>query len=251
MTNRRLHPAWIVLGARDALPAGLDGPARYLRRLHQADREPRSAGPAARCRSRPRISLLLLGATGPFAGRLADRWGPRRSSWSSLALLGIGGVAMAFVQSLWQLYLTAGMLMARRRGRRGAQHGLRRRRPVVPDASGHGDRLRRRRHVRRPAARHPARHLAHRSPRAGARASCGSASGLLVLVLPLAAWLVRNTPEERGAAAVRRHRSRADGRAGDGRAAGRPRLGQRGRADAAVLAARWARSSCAATRASA
>src|SRR5690242_21083079 len=58
------------------------------------------------------LSLLILGATGPFAGRQADRWGPRRVIVLSLALLGAGSIASAFIGSLWQLYVTAGVLMA-------------------------------------------------------------------------------------------------------------------------------------------
>src|SRR5262245_65959682 len=57
------------------------------------------------------ISLLLLGAAGPFAGRLADRWGPRRVIVLSLFLLGAGSIGAAAVGALWQLYLTTGVLM--------------------------------------------------------------------------------------------------------------------------------------------
>src|SRR2546425_2572781 len=58
------------------------------------------------------LGLLLLGAAGPFAGRLADRWGPARIIVAALALLGAGSIASAFVTSLWQLFLTAGGLIA-------------------------------------------------------------------------------------------------------------------------------------------
>jgi MFS family permease len=143
------------------------------------------------------ISLLLLGATGPFAGRLADRWGPRRVIVLALALLGLGGVAMAFVHTLWQLYLAAGVVMAVGAGGAALSTGA----AVV------------------------ARWFqSHRGMAIGFAAGGMSAGqlvliplaswlvlaqgwrasamwlglGLLVLVLPLAAWLVRNTPEERG-----------------------------------------------------
>src|SRR5438093_9842564 len=58
------------------------------------------------------ISLLLLGAAGPFVGRLADRWGPRRVIVLSLVLLGMGTIGSAFVQRLWHVYVTAGLSMA-------------------------------------------------------------------------------------------------------------------------------------------
>ena len=58
------------------------------------------------------IALLLLGAASPLAGRLADRWGGRRVITVSIALLGAGTISSAFVSQLWQVYVTAGILMA-------------------------------------------------------------------------------------------------------------------------------------------
>jgi MFS family permease len=58
------------------------------------------------------LSLLLLGAAGPFVGWLADQWGPRRVIMASVVLLGIGTVLTSRVTALWQVYLTAGVLMA-------------------------------------------------------------------------------------------------------------------------------------------
>jgi len=58
------------------------------------------------------ISLLLLGAAGPVVGRLADRWGPRRVVGVSLLLLGAGAIGASYVQTLWHVYLTTGLLMA-------------------------------------------------------------------------------------------------------------------------------------------
>src|SRR5690242_4818891 len=143
------------------------------------------------------LSLLILGATGPFAGRQADRWGPRRVIVLSLALLGAGSIASAFIGSLWQLYATVGVLMAVGAGGAALSTGS----AVV------------------------ARWFeTHRGAAIGVAAGGMSAGqllviplassvtmaygwrssflwlglGLLVLVLPLGAWLVRNTPEERG-----------------------------------------------------
>jgi MFS family permease len=196
MTSRRLHPAWIVLGAVTICLLASTGLratfAVYIKPIEAEMGWSRGALSIAAA-----ISLLLLGASGPFAGRLADRWGPRRVIVMSLALLGAGGVAMAFVHTLGQLYATAGVLMAVGAGGAALSTGS----SVV------------------------ARWFhTHRGTAIGFAAGGMSAGqliviplaswlvishgwrfsatwlglGLLVLVLPLAAWLVRNTPEERG-----------------------------------------------------
>jgi MFS family permease len=196
MTTRRLHPAWIVLGAVTlALLASTGLRATfgvYIKPIETEMGWSRGALSMAAA-----ISLLLLGASGPFAGRLADRWGPRRVIVVSLALLGIGGIAMSFVDTLWQLYVTAGIVMAIGAGGAALSTGS----AVV------------------------ARWFqTHRGTAIGFAAGGMSAGqliviplaswlvvgqgwrasamwlglGLLALVLPLSAWLVRNTPEERG-----------------------------------------------------
>jgi MFS family permease len=47
-----------------------------------------------------------------MVGRLADRVGPRAVIGTALLVLGLGSIGSAFVQQLWHIYLTAGVLMA-------------------------------------------------------------------------------------------------------------------------------------------
>ena len=199
-TRRRLHPAWIVLAAVTiALLASAGVRATfgvYIKPIEAEMGWSRGALSFAAA-----LSLLLLGASGPFAGRLADRWGARRVIVIALALLGVGGVALAFVRSLWQFYLAVGVVMALGSGGAGLSAGS----AVV------------------------ARWFqTHRGTAIGLMAGGMSAGqlvviplatwlvlahgwrvsalwlglALLVVVTPLAAWLVRNTPEERGARPV-------------------------------------------------
>jgi len=106
----RLHPAWVVLLAVTVCMMASSGLRSvfgvYIKPLEAEFGWTRGAlsGVAA-------ISLLLLGAAGPFAGRLADRWGPRRVIVLSLILLGGGAIGAASVHALWQLYVTTGLLM--------------------------------------------------------------------------------------------------------------------------------------------
>ena len=108
---RRPHPAWIVLAAVTVCMMAGTGLRSsfgvYIKPMEAEFGWGRGAlsGAAA-------ISLLLLGAVGPFVGRFADRWGPRRVVVFSLLLLGVGALGASRAQNLWQIYLTIGFLMA-------------------------------------------------------------------------------------------------------------------------------------------
>jgi MFS family permease len=109
-SSRRIHLAWTVLGAMTlcmALASGLRAVfGVYVKPMEAEFGWSRGAisGVAA-------LSLLLLGAVGPLAGRLADRWGPRRVTLLAVGLLGLGAIGAAAVQALWQAYLTTGIVM--------------------------------------------------------------------------------------------------------------------------------------------
>src|SRR5437762_7664587 len=107
----RTHPAWTVLAALTLCMLAASGIRAafgvYIKPLEHEFGWSRGAlsGAAA-------VSLLLLGAAGPFIGRLADRWGARPVTAVCLVMLGGGALATAFVQKLWHIYVTAGFVMA-------------------------------------------------------------------------------------------------------------------------------------------
>ena len=56
------------------------------------------------------IGLLLYGLSGPVAGWLMDRFGPKRLTLGGLAIIGASTLAGAAVTELWQLNLFWGVL---------------------------------------------------------------------------------------------------------------------------------------------
>jgi MFS family permease len=109
-SGSRLHYAWVVLGGLVVvmlLASGLRAVfGVFIKPLEATfgwDRASLSGAAA--------VSLLLLGAAGPVVGWLADRWGPRRVILLSTIILGAGTLLSSRVTALWQVYLTAGVLM--------------------------------------------------------------------------------------------------------------------------------------------
>ena len=192
----RLHPAWVVLIAVTVCMMASSGLRSvfgvYIKPLEAEFGWTRGtlSGVAA-------MSLLLVGAAGPFAGRLADRWGPRRVIALSLIMLGVGAIGASAVHALWQLYITTGLLMGLGAGGLGLATGS-----VI--ASRWFE-----------ARRGLAIGIAAGGMSAGQLVVIPLAAalmlwfgwrvsffwlglGVLAIVVPLALWLVRNDPLERG-----------------------------------------------------
>jgi len=56
------------------------------------------------------LSMLLYGALGPLAGRLADRYGPKWVLTVSVALAGVGALLSSTMSHLWQFHLYYGVI---------------------------------------------------------------------------------------------------------------------------------------------
>jgi len=193
---RRVHPAWIVLGAVTVCMLSASGIRSgfgvYIKPMEAEFGWGRGAlsGAAA-------VSLLLLGAAGPVVGRLADRWGPRRIVIIALLLLGIGSIGGSYVQKLWHVYVTTGFLMALGAG------GL-----TTPTGSSIAARwfeARRGLAIGLSAGGMSAGQLVMIPLAAGLTAWFGWRTsyfwlgvGLLAVVLPIALFFVRDDPAERG-----------------------------------------------------
>jgi MFS family permease len=195
-TTRRLHPAWIVLGAVTLCMLAGTGLRNvfgvYIKPMEAEFGWTRGAlsGTAA-------ISLLLLGASGPLAGRLADRWGPRRVIGVSLLLLGAGSVGASFVQALWHVYLATGLVMALGAGGLGLATGsavaarwFETRRGLVMGIAAGG--MSAGQLIVIPLATALTLWLGWRM------SFFWLGVGLLVTVLPIGLWLVGDNPEDRG-----------------------------------------------------
>ena len=194
--GRRLHPAWIVLGALTLCMLAASG-LRAVFGVYIKPMEAEMGWSRGALSGAAAVSLLLLGAAGPLVGRLADLWGPRRVVTGALVVLAAGAIGSAFVQQLWHIYLTAGLLMAIGAGGAAMTTGS----TVVARWFEQGRGLA----IGVAAAGMSAGQLiviplaAALTVWFGWRASFfWLGVGLLALVVPVAAWLIRNAPEERG-----------------------------------------------------
>jgi len=106
-----LHYAWVVLGAL-VIVMLLGSGLRAVFGVFIKPMEATFGWDRASLSGAAALSLLLLGAAGPFVGWLADHWGPRRVIMVSILLLGVGTLLTSQVTALWQVYVTAGVLMA-------------------------------------------------------------------------------------------------------------------------------------------
>jgi predicted MFS family arabinose efflux permease len=195
-SSRRLHPAWIVLGAVTLCMLAGSG-LRSVFGVYIKPMEAEFGWGRGALSGAAALSLLLLGAAGPLVGRLADRWGPRRVILVSLLLLGGGSIGASYVQQLWHVYVATGLFMALGAGGVAMTTGttvtarwFEARRGVAMGIAAGG--MSAGQLVVVPLATALTLWF-------GWRASfLWLGVGLLVLVLPVALWLVRNEPTDRG-----------------------------------------------------
>jgi MFS family permease len=109
--RRRIHYAWIVLGVLVVVMIAAGG-LRSTFGVFIKPIEGELGWSRTSLSIAAALSLLVYGAVAPLAGRMADLWGVRAVFTASLGLLGIGALASAFVTQLWHLYVASGVLMA-------------------------------------------------------------------------------------------------------------------------------------------
>jgi MFS family permease len=110
-SRQRIHYAWVVLGTVVVVMLAASG-LRSVFGVFIKPMEAEFGWDRASLSGAAALSLFLLGAVGPFVGWLADRWGPRRVMALSCLFLGLGAILSSRVMSLWQIYATAGVIMA-------------------------------------------------------------------------------------------------------------------------------------------
>jgi len=191
----RFHYAWVVAATTFVVllvSAGVRAvPAVLMLPLEQEFGWVRTTTSAALS-----VNILLYGMTGPFAGSLMARVGVRRVVLSALALLAVGAAIAPLIRQSWQLMAVWGLGIGVGTGlvamvlaatvvnrwfvaRRGTVLG-------VLTASASTGQL-----VFLPM-------LAHATARWGWRAAVLLVAGIVAALIPLAAWLLRESPESMG-----------------------------------------------------
>ena len=143
------------------------------------------------------VSIALYGLTGPLVGRLADRWGPRWVLCVGVALVGIGTMMGAAVTQFWQFFVAVGLIAAIGSSATAAPvaatvatRWFERHRGLVLGINGAG--MAAGQLLVLPLAMALVATVSWR----GAFLALGG--GLLLLVLPLTAALIRNDPSDKG-----------------------------------------------------
>jgi MFS family permease len=108
---RRVHYAWVVLGALIVILIAAGG-LRSAFGVFIKPIETELGWSRTSLSIAAALSLLLYGALAPFAGRAADLWGARTVFTASLGLMAVGALASAYMTRLWHLYVASGVLMA-------------------------------------------------------------------------------------------------------------------------------------------
>jgi MFS family permease len=109
--RKRLYYGWIVLAAVVFVMLGASG-IRAVFGVFIKPIEAEFGWTRQQLSGAAALSLFVLGAVGPMVGWLADVWGPRRVLLLATAVLGVGTILASFVGNLWQMYVSAGVLMA-------------------------------------------------------------------------------------------------------------------------------------------
>src|SRR5215831_19347907 len=192
----RLHYAWVVLAAT-SLVLLASGGVRAAIGVFIKPLEAEFGWSRTALSSAVAVSIALYGLAGPVVGRLADRWGPRWVLVIGVALVGIGTMLGAGVTRFWQFFVAVGLIAAIGSSATAAPvaatvatRWFERRRGLVLGINGAG--MAAGQLLVLPLAMALVATVSWR----GAFLVLGG--GLLLLVLPLTAALIRNDPSDKG-----------------------------------------------------
>ena len=194
--TERLHYAWVVLAATSVVLLASGG-VRAAIGVFVKPLEAEFGWSRTLLSFAVACSIALYGLTGPLVGRLADRWGPRWVLTAGVVLVGIGTMAGAAVTQFWQFFVAVGLIAAIGASATAAPvaatvatRWFERHRGLVLGINGAG--MAAGQLVMLPLAMALVAVVGWR----GAFLALGA--GLVAIVAPLTAALVRNDPTERG-----------------------------------------------------